>query len=1490
MAKSKLSPDYIEWVLRLNADQAAREMHKLNEANKELSRQQNATRQAMVKLEAEGKKGSKEWQNLKKSVKEYGDQIKTNNEKLKELDKRLDTNQKSANELKKQLNELRKELNNTSKAIDPKRYKELEKKIEDTQSAYLRATGAVKGFGKSLFSMASLKQTINGFFIGIGSALSHAVIAGFGKAAHVIVEFEKANSKLAGVLGSTKAGIADLTNEARRLGATTSYTASEVTDLQTELAKLGFDKDQIKAMEEPVLRFAVAVGTDLGSAATVAGGALRTFGKDASESEDVLATLAIATSKSALSFEHFATMLSTAAPVAHAFGFTLEDTTALMGALKNANFDASSAATATRNILLNLADSNGKLAKALGGPVKNLNDLVAGLKRLDAAGIDLATALDLTDKRSVAAFETFINGADSILQLRDSITGVNGAFNDMYKEMGDNAATSMKILSSTVEGLFLKFYEGKGAFKSFIEMITQFVQSISDTVGRANSPINLLFTGLSNIFKVIGTVIKVLSVCSRAVYAGVAAWIALKTAIWLGHKAMTVAAVAQKVYTAAITAGRAAMTALTGATNAATVSTKALDAAATSTPWGALAKAITLVVVGLIAYFTAADDAADSTNKLKTAQDEITDAQNKANESIAEQVLRVNKLNGILHDNNIELSERQKALLALKKMVPDYHAKLTKEGRLIDDNTAALKAYIANLRAAAMAQAYFDKMAAIQQEVLDARLEESRKRNNIAHVQYQLDSNPDFESRTGTMAVGSSITGFTQSVGDAELNEKRIQKTQELTKQQNALAAATKKRENAESRLAAVEKQMMNDPLVKAAYMGIVNSSGSGSGRGGGISNIDKTNAGLSTTVDRLKEINSELKQLRKADPQTDEEFEQVQAKIKALTEEKNKLMGKGGKTGKHGKNGTPGTYKEDSLDEVTAPLDLEHQRNMLNLNKRKAELTEAELIIKKSEEIIRYENEVKNALQDLADKTDATHTKTLDKIKKQQEQSEANILAAQEAINNARVSQDEEYYGKRMEALKAFNNGIQDFMQQSLNKGIIQEEQAGIYRLNSTRLLHQEELKELQQHLAEIGQKDYYTAEQRKKVQEDLSKQIVAKNRELLADISSIQQKVAEMTSDPVGLEGLERNLEREKAAVAAAYDAMISVAKANGLETVELERAKLQKLRDLEFEYQEELWGLRERVGVTWQDEYRHELAQLKKLLDDELISQSQFEKKLFDLRVLNAKKWFDYYHGLSGSMFSAIQQAEIDQSDAKYDVLIRQAENAGEDTAALEEEKENKKLEIQKKYADVDFAVKASQIVADTAVAIMKTWAQLGWPAGAIGAAFIAATGAAQLISAKAERDKVKRLQPKSSGAGTETGSAERVLSGYSEGGYTGDGRRLEVAGVVHRGEYVVPQPIMGDPRVVDAVGMIEAIRRQRRGLPWQSHGPRDTGAGGYAEGGYTGGGAVAGELAGVAAELRAATEAVRNLRAYIVYQDIEKAGEVLAQARAPFTRKK
>lgn len=52
-----------------------------------------------------------------------------------------------------------------------------------------------------------------------------------------------------------------------------------------------------------------------------------------------------------------------------------------------------------------------------------------------------------------------------------------------------------------------------------------------------------------------------------------------------------------------------------------------------------------------------------------------------------------------------------------------------------------------------------------------------------------------------------------------------------------------------------------------------------------------------------------------------------------------------------------------------------------------------------------------------------------------------------------------------------------------------------------------------------------------------------------------------------------------------------------------------------------------------------------------------------------------------------------------EAKYDAEIAAAQGNAQEVERLETEKAQKKLEIEKKYADVQFAVKASQIIADT-----------------------------------------------------------------------------------------------------------------------------------------------------------------------------------------------
>lgn len=138
----------------------------------------------------------------------------------------------------------------------------------------------------------------------------------------------------------------------------------------------------------------------------------------------------------------------------------------------------------------------------------------------------------------------------------------------------------------------------------------------------------------------------------------------------------------------------------------------------------------------------------------------------------------------------------------------------------------------------------------------------------------------------------------------------------------------------------------------------------------------------------------------------------------------------------------------------------------------------------------------------------------------------------------------------------------------------------------------------------------------------------------------------------------------------------------------------------------------------------------------------------------------------NGLS-SAFNTFKQVEIDNVEAKYNAEIEAAQGNEEKIEQLEQEKAQKKLDIEKKYADVQFAVKASQIIANTALAIMMALGQLGPIAGPIAAAFMGATGAVQLAAANAERQKVKNMTL-SGGSSSSKGSGQRVATGREDGG--------------------------------------------------------------------------------------------------------------------------
>lgn len=361
--------------------------------------------------------------------------------------------------------------------------------LKNGNSTFKNLGIVAKGFGGILKSNVS--AGLAEVRIGVGSMIkgmvgAQAIIGSFQKmiglfksGVQSIIDFEAANSKLAAILGTTSNNMKDLSTDAQRLGAATKYTAAEATNLQIELAKLGFTKKEILQSTEGILKFAQATGADLPEAAALAGAALRMFDAGTRETERYVSAMAVSTSRSALSFSYLATALPIVGPVAKAFNFTIEDTLALVGKLADAGFDASMSATATRNILLNLADGSGELAKALGRPVKTLPDLVSGLQELKEKGIDLNTTLELTDKRSVAAFNAFLTSSDKIVPLRDQITGATGELNDMAETMGDNVQGAIAGLSSAWEAFMLSFYDSKGIMKDVLDFFAKGLREVA---------------------------------------------------------------------------------------------------------------------------------------------------------------------------------------------------------------------------------------------------------------------------------------------------------------------------------------------------------------------------------------------------------------------------------------------------------------------------------------------------------------------------------------------------------------------------------------------------------------------------------------------------------------------------------------------------------------------------------------------------------------------------------------------------------------------------------------------------------------------------------------------------------------------------------------------------------------------------------------------------------------------------------------------------
>jgi hypothetical protein len=293
-----------------------------------------------------------------------------------------------------------------------------------------------------------------------------------------IASFEEGMSKVRAVTGALPKDFNQLKNNALRLGASTSKTAKEISELQLEFAKLGFSTKEILDATEATIQLSIAAGSDLANSATVAASTIRGFGLDASETQRVVDVMAKSFSSSALDMEKFKVAMASVAPVAKANGKDIEFTTSRLSILSDAGLDASTAGTSLRNMFLELSK-------------KGLT-FDQGLEKINKSTDKARTALDLFGKRGATAALILAENIEKADELEESYRNATGAAEEMAKIMEDNLIGDTKKLSSAWEGFILGLNKGEGTISNVFRTLTQAITKAIQKLNDLNKSINQL--------------------------------------------------------------------------------------------------------------------------------------------------------------------------------------------------------------------------------------------------------------------------------------------------------------------------------------------------------------------------------------------------------------------------------------------------------------------------------------------------------------------------------------------------------------------------------------------------------------------------------------------------------------------------------------------------------------------------------------------------------------------------------------------------------------------------------------------------------------------------------------------------------------------------------------------------------------------------------------------------------------------------------------
>lgn len=265
--------------------------------------------------------------------------------------------------------------------------------------------------------------------------------------------------------GATADELKQLTDQAKELGASTAFSASEVAAGMENMASAGFATTEILAAMPGVLDLAAVSGGDVALASEAAATAVRAFNLEASDTGHVADVFARAAADTNAEVADMAEAMKYAAPMANTLGMSIEDTAAAIGIMSDAGIKGSQAGTTLRGTFTRLAkptkvasdsmaelgikmfDAQGNILP-MSGIITELQDGLVGMTSEQKA----STLATIFGQEAMSGMMTLVEaGPDKVNELSTSLENSAGAADEMAKVMQDNAAGAIDEMMGALE-------------------------------------------------------------------------------------------------------------------------------------------------------------------------------------------------------------------------------------------------------------------------------------------------------------------------------------------------------------------------------------------------------------------------------------------------------------------------------------------------------------------------------------------------------------------------------------------------------------------------------------------------------------------------------------------------------------------------------------------------------------------------------------------------------------------------------------------------------------------------------------------------------------------------------------------------------------------------------------------------------------------------------------------------------------------------------